>query len=83
MTQWTEDNPLGFSFALSAAVTVGMQLICFAIAAMLKFDKITDLAGASNVSALMPRPPPARSRGSAAPTDNPPAPRRSSSRLPS
>jgi len=33
-------------FLVAAVVTVGMQLACFAVANALKFDKITDLAGA-------------------------------------
>lgn len=44
---------LGLPFAASwlvasAAGTVALQLACFAVAATLKFDKITDLAGGSN-----------------------------------
>lgn len=33
---------------LSAVVCVGMQTVCFIIAASCRFDKITDLAGGSN-----------------------------------
>ena len=46
-----EDNPIGQSFLLALAVTVGMQMLCFVVAATIKFDKITDLAGSTNVRA--------------------------------
>jgi len=49
MSEWWQDNLIGRAFLLSLAVTVGMQLLCFVIAATLKFDKITDLAGSLNV----------------------------------
>jgi hypothetical protein len=49
MSAWLDESPIGRAFALSAIVTVAMQLSCFVIAAALKFDKITDLAGSSNV----------------------------------
>jgi steroid 5-alpha reductase family enzyme len=45
----THDAPLDDHYlALTALVTVGMQLFFFFIAASLRFDKVTDLAGSSN-----------------------------------
>jgi len=49
MAAWLDESPIGRAFALSAVVTVAMQLFCFVIAATLKFDKITDFAGSTNV----------------------------------
>lgn len=34
--------------AISAVVTIGMQVLFFIIAATFKFDKVTDLAGGTN-----------------------------------
>ena len=39
-----DNNYLG----ITSILTIGMQLLFFAIAATFKFDKVTDLAGSSN-----------------------------------
>ena len=41
-----------YQYGLCAVVTVGYQLFFYAIAATLKFDKVTDLAGGSNFVVL-------------------------------
>ena len=41
-----------FAFGLCGAVTVGMQLLFFAVAFTLKIDKVTDLAGCANFIVL-------------------------------
>ena len=41
-----------YQYALCALITVGYQLFFYAIAATLKFDKVTDLAGGSNFVVL-------------------------------
>jgi len=46
------DDPIGFAYILCLGVTVGLQLACFAVAAALQFDKITDLAGSLNFVVL-------------------------------
>lgn len=44
MAYWVDEDNL----LLCALVTVGMQLFFYAIAATLKFDKVTDFAGGTN-----------------------------------
>ena len=41
-----------YQYALCALITVGYQLFFYAIAATLKFDKVTDLAGGPNFVVL-------------------------------